>query len=38
MGSVSEKVVRHVAAPVLTVKAFGKSLLPASAQADTATS
>ncbi len=38
MGSVAEKVVRHVAAPVLTVKAFGHSLLPASESADTATS
>ena len=38
MGSVAEKVVRHVAAPVLTVKAFGHSLLPASEAADTATS
>lgn len=38
MGSVAEKVVRHVAAPVLTVKAFGHSLLPATEAADTATS
>jgi nucleotide-binding universal stress UspA family protein len=37
MGSVAEKVVRHVTAPVLTVKAFGKSLLRASAEAEAAT-
>jgi nucleotide-binding universal stress UspA family protein len=29
LGSVTEKVVRHVECPVLTVKAFGHSLLPA---------
>jgi nucleotide-binding universal stress UspA family protein len=38
MGSVAEKVVRHVAAPVLTVKAFGHSLLPPSEATDTAAS
>ncbi len=37
MGSVAEKVVRHVTAPVLTVKAFGKSPLRPSAEADAAT-
>jgi len=37
MGSVAEKVVRHVTAPVLTVKAFGKSFLRASAEAEAAT-
>ena len=38
MGSVAEKVVRHVTAPVLTVKAFGRSLLPPVTAADAATS
>ncbi len=38
MGSVAEKVVRHVSAPVLTVKAFGRSLLSTPASADAATS
>jgi nucleotide-binding universal stress UspA family protein len=37
MGSVAEKVVRHVTAPVLTVKAFGTSLLRPSAEAGAAT-
>jgi nucleotide-binding universal stress UspA family protein len=37
MGSVAEKVVRHVTAPVLTVKAFGTSLLHPSAEAGAAT-
>jgi len=32
LGSVAEKVVRHVTCPVLTVKAFGKSLVNAGAQ------
>jgi hypothetical protein len=27
MGSVAEKVVRHVSVPVFTVKAFGRSLV-----------
>lgn len=36
LGSVAEKVVRHVTAPVFTVKAFGKSLIPASTSADAA--
>lgn len=37
LGSVTEKVVRHVAAPVLTVKAFGKSIVaPRSAGASEA--
>lgn len=36
MGSVAEKVIRHVAAPVLTVKAFGSSLLRSSAEAGAA--
>ena len=27
LGSVAEKVMRHIAVPVLTVKAFGKSLV-----------
>jgi nucleotide-binding universal stress UspA family protein len=31
LGSVAEKVVRHVACPVLTVKAFGRSLVSAGA-------
>lgn len=38
LGSVTEKVVRHVACPVLTVKAFGHSLLPSDEQAASATS
>jgi nucleotide-binding universal stress UspA family protein len=37
MGSVAEKVVRHVAAPVMTIKAFGHSLIPSTPAADTAT-
>jgi len=37
MGSVAEKVVRHAAVPVVTVKAFGKSLLRSSAETDAAT-
>jgi nucleotide-binding universal stress UspA family protein len=36
LGSVAEKVVRHVACPVLTVKAFGKSLVAADAQTSAA--
>jgi nucleotide-binding universal stress UspA family protein len=32
LGSVAEKVVRHVSCPVLTVKAFGKSLVTAAPQ------
>jgi nucleotide-binding universal stress UspA family protein len=32
LGSVAEKVVRHVSCPVLTVKAFGKSLVGSGAQ------
>lgn len=32
LGSVAEKVVRHVSCPVLTVKAFGKSLVTADSQ------
>ena len=37
LGSVTEKVVRHVKCPVLTVKAFGHSLLPAEERASGAT-
>jgi len=36
LGSVAEKVVRHVSCPVLTVKAFGTSLVAADAQETTA--
>lgn len=36
LGSVAEKVVRHVSAPVFTVKAFGHSLLPSTTTADAA--
>ncbi len=36
LGSVAEKVVRHVSVPVFTVKAFGKSLLDRAARADAA--
>lgn len=36
LGSVAEKVVRHVSAPVFTVKAFGKSLIRPSARAEAA--
>jgi nucleotide-binding universal stress UspA family protein len=37
LGSVAEKVVRHVGCPVLTVKAFGKSLLTSDAEVDAST-
>ena len=36
LGSVAEKVVRHVACPVLTVKTFGKSLVSVDASASAA--
>ena len=36
LGSVAEKVVRHVSCPVLTVKAFGKSLVSADASTSAA--
>lgn len=37
LGSVTEKVIRHVTCPVLTVKSFGKPLLPESAKTEEAT-
>lgn len=36
LGSVTEKVVRHVGCPVLTLKAFGRSLVPEAAAEETA--
>ena len=36
MGSVAEKVVRRAPCPVFTVKSFGRSLLPASGEGDSA--
>jgi hypothetical protein len=36
LGSVTEKVVRHVGCPVLTVKSFGRSLVSGTAQEEAA--